>query len=161
MDTNYCSTCNQPFGVRKRCYKCEAISKWKPKPYLDKASGYLRIRLPIRGKQMFFHRWLMEQHLGRPLVWPEVVHHLNHDKLDNRLENLQLTTAAKHMSVHKTGQNKAKLGWANKYIMCKECGRNDKPHIGVGLCSICYSRRYEKTRPKCRWRHGKRIKLSE
>lgn len=36
------------------------------------------------------HRWVMEQHLNRPLTGKERIHHINGDRLDNRLSNLKL-----------------------------------------------------------------------
>jgi len=44
----------------------------------------------IDGRRMLTHRWVMEQHLGRPLRDDETVHHKNLNRADYRLENLEL-----------------------------------------------------------------------
>lgn len=50
----------------------------------------------------------MEQHLGRPLTREEVVHHINHSKTDNRLENLELMTNSQHRAHHNKDPRKPK-----------------------------------------------------
>lgn len=52
------------------------------------------------GKWIPHHRWIMEQHLGRTLSADEVVHHINHDKLDNRIENLEVMDRRAHSCLH-------------------------------------------------------------
>lgn len=61
--------------------------------YIDK-SGY-RV-LNIDGKIIPEHRYLMERHLGRELLKSpkENIHHKNGNRLDNRIENLELWVIA-------------------------------------------------------------------
>ena len=42
----------------------------------------------------------MEQAIGRYVLPGEVVHHINHVRDDNRLENLQLMTFKEHAGLH-------------------------------------------------------------
>jgi len=48
------------------------------------------------------HRFIMETQIGRYLINDEIVHHINEDKLDNKIENLQLMTISEHLKYHKS-----------------------------------------------------------
>ena len=55
----------------------------------------------VKGRRFLEHRHVMEQHLGRPLLRSDVIHHKNCDKLDNRIENLEIkTTQSEHAAGH-------------------------------------------------------------
>ena len=60
---------------------------WRGGRLIDE-DGYVQIR--IGGKYVPEHRLVMEQHLKRPLLPSEVVHHRNKNKQDNSLGNLVL-----------------------------------------------------------------------
>ncbi len=60
---------------------------WKNARWKD-ADGY--VMMSVNGKAMKEHRYVMEQHLGRPLEPWEEIDHKNLRKDDNRLENLEV-----------------------------------------------------------------------
>lgn len=66
------------------------------------AYSYKAIR--VNGKKVDYHRYLMEQHLGRKLSPDEVVHHINGDKRDNRIENLRVDLRSDHSRSHMAGR---------------------------------------------------------
>ena len=73
---------------------------WKGGRYID-SRGYWVVRKaehPNANKLGYVreHRLIMEEHIGRYLTKDEDIHHINGNKTDNRIENLQLLSHSEH-----------------------------------------------------------------
>lgn len=87
--------------------------------------GYRWISTPDRG-EILEHRYKMERHLGRQLETDEIVHHKNEDKLDNRIQNLELMPRAAHTALHRAHRCPC--------LICeRDCSKGSN-----GLCSAHY-----------------------
>lgn len=91
---------------------------------------------------VYEHILIMEKHLGRQIMMPEVIHHINGNKQDNRLENLQLFNASQHMSLERKGkplseEHKQKIGLAGKFKIPwnkgKPMSEQTRQKISLGL----------------------------
>lgn len=100
--TKVCPRCSGPMTRRaKMCGECSKKRtgsdhpSWKGGRNFD-YYGYVRVSSPghphAKGDGSYIpeHKLVIEKKLGRYLVPGENIHHLNGDRADNRIENLEL-----------------------------------------------------------------------
>jgi hypothetical protein len=75
--------------------------RWHGGFWINKA-GYKILEIKRLGKVIRIreHRYVMEQHLGRKLRKGEDVHHIDGNKLNNNISNLQVLSKSDHTKLH-------------------------------------------------------------
>ena len=71
-----------------------------------------------KNNYVLLHRVVMENKIGRLLEKNEVVHHKDHNKLNNEIENLELLTVRQHAALHAKAAGKL---YAT--LKCPCCGK--------------------------------------
>lgn len=91
---------NQLIGTRGTVWSVQPDGSRRLRtPSVDQA-GYVRINMPpipgCNGSGKFLHRLIAVTHIPNPHNLSDV-NHINHNKLDNRVENLEWVTHAENM----------------------------------------------------------------
>jgi hypothetical protein len=93
--------------------------------FLDKSNGYMYIYKPKHpnSKQngcILLHRYLMSEYIKRPLKSQEYVDHIDGNKLNNDIKNLQILTPLKHNQKHRGIRKKVKCNICKKITINKK-----------------------------------------
>jgi hypothetical protein len=116
-------------------------------PTLGKAKSTSYLKLFGRHA----HRRVMEEHLGRPLKRSEIVHHIDGDRHNNSIENLQLMTQSDHIKLHSDELQSARKIKTHCRNGHEKSIRNPGTPSEKRYCKVCMRLAYEKHRAKkCR-----------
>jgi hypothetical protein len=86
---------------RAHLERLKYLNRSRGKGYVNTQGYLVKMVGPTNDRrERLVHRIVMEEHLGRKLERSEVVHHKDGNRLNNDIENLELTTQRKHLREH-------------------------------------------------------------
>jgi hypothetical protein len=119
-----CEWCKQPFTVtysrnhvRTCSHLCGNRLLWSinqyPIGHIVESQGYLRIKMPYhpnanKSGYIYYHRYIVEQHLGYILDKTYDVHHIDENKKNNDISNLVAIKHDAHLRIHMLKRHKEK-----------------------------------------------------
>lgn len=137
--------CQKPIYARRKCqlhymrtlreYPLDAERPgqlWQRRPA---PGGYIRLTVPVntpgcirpssRSKvgTMLEHRYVMQCHVGRPLLRKETVHHKDGNRENNDLENLELRSGAHGQGINIIDGIESSLWWIGRYAKISKTAR--------------------------------------
>lgn len=122
--------------------------------------GYLLIHMPSHPmanakNYVYVHRMLMADKIGRILTKEDIVHHINGNTLDNRIDNLELLTESEHNGLH--GVEHARKYMHKEYShICKSCGTKYTSGPNSSRCSVCRGKYWKEYHKKYRNKYYRR-----
>lgn len=115
--------------------------------------GYLRFRKDKNGKLRMEHNVVWEEHYGE-IPQGMQIHHIDGNKTNNNIENLQLVTPLEHKRLH-SGCKLINGVWYKPCSVCGEYKPCDKDNwyfsrgwINGTLCKKCYIKKSLEVRKK-------------
>lgn len=83
---------------------------------------------------------VLEEKIGRKLLPGEVAHHIDHDKLNDSPDNLELiaTRAHSRLTSLEMWDKLRRFKWSIDFKKCLRCNTTKVRHWAKGLCKTCY-----------------------
>lgn len=116
-----------PAHRAKAARHMEDNGRWRGGKFVD-PDGYVLVKrwdhpYHRKGGYVLEHRLVMETQLGRYLESDEIVHHINGNAQDNRVENLELMHQDRHATITRQGRKfPSKKGLTGDWYTCEVCG---------------------------------------